>query len=191
MVCFKATDGHERRPWASLGTAGIDARQLPPARVKAFGTSRGTLAKTDRIDAELIARFMAFRPEAGRRLPSGRLRDLRALTIERKQFVEMRKGTQQQTKANQRSGATDQVKDLSNELLERQIAEVDERIERLLANDFVLAETAAVAGDSGKVRIGPNGPPKPSRRLGASTMQAKGGTERERSDFSFRGRTAP
>ena len=47
------------------------------------------MAKTDRIDAELIARFMAFRPEAGRRLPSGKLRDLRALTTKRKQLVEM------------------------------------------------------------------------------------------------------
>ena len=77
LVCFEATGGHEWRLWASLAAAGVEARQLAPAQVKAFGRSRGTLAKTDRIDAELIARFMAFRPEAGRRLPSGRLRDLR------------------------------------------------------------------------------------------------------------------
>ena len=70
LVCFEATGGHEWRLWASLEAAGIEARQLAPAQVKAFGRSRGTLAKTDRIDAELIACFMAFRPEAGRRRPS-------------------------------------------------------------------------------------------------------------------------
>ena len=91
LVCFEATGGHEWRLWASLEAAGIDARQLAPAQVKAFGKSRGTSAKTDRIDAELIARFMAFRPEAGRRLPSGKLRDLRALSAKRRQLVEMRK----------------------------------------------------------------------------------------------------
>ena len=70
LVCFEATGGHEWRLWASLEAAGVEARQLAPAQVKAFGKSRGTLAKTDRIDAELIARFMAFRPEAGCRAES-------------------------------------------------------------------------------------------------------------------------
>jgi|SRR6056297_267187 len=45
------------------------ARQVPPTQVKAFSQSRGTRAKTDRIDAELIARFFSFHPEAGCSLP--------------------------------------------------------------------------------------------------------------------------
>jgi transposase len=56
--------------WAALDVAGIVARQLPPVQIKAFATSRGTRAKTDRIDAELIARFIAFRPDTGRTLPA-------------------------------------------------------------------------------------------------------------------------
>ncbi len=70
LVCFEATGGHEWRLRASMAAAGIEARQLAPAQAEAFGRSQGTLAKTDRIDAELIARFMAFRPEAGRRAES-------------------------------------------------------------------------------------------------------------------------
>ena len=66
LVCFEAAGGHELSLWASLKAAGIEARQLPPAQVKASGKSRGTLAKTDWIDAELIARLMAFRLEADR-----------------------------------------------------------------------------------------------------------------------------
>ncbi len=60
LVYFGATGGQEWRLWAALDAAGIAARQLPPAQINAFATSRGTRAKTDRIDAELIARFMAF-----------------------------------------------------------------------------------------------------------------------------------
>ena len=130
LVCFEAAGGHEWHLWASLEAAGIEARQLAPAQVKAFGRSQGTLAKTDRIDAELIARFMAFRPEAGHRLPSGKLRDPGALTTKRKQLVEIRKSSRQQAKANLKNGTADQVEDLSNELLdllERRIAEVEER----------------------------------------------------------------
>ena len=147
LVCFEAAGGHEWRLWASMAAAGVEARQLAPAQVKAFGRSRGTLAKTDRIDAELIARFMAFRPEAGRRLPSGRLRDLRTPATKRKQLVEMRKSARQQAKADLRNGAAESVEDLTGELLElleRQISEVEERIGSLLANEAVLAETAAI-----------------------------------------------
>lgn len=59
-VGFEATGGQEWRLWTELSAAGIVAVQLPPAQIKSFALSRGTRAKTDRIDAELIARFMAF-----------------------------------------------------------------------------------------------------------------------------------
>ena len=147
LVCFEAAGGCEWRLRASLEAAGIPARQLPPAQVKAFGRSRGTLAKTDRIDAELIACFMAFRPEAGRRLPSGKLRDLRTPATARRQLVEMRKNVQLQNKASLKSGTADPVGDLVDEHLEltaRQVAEIEERIRRLLETDSVLAETAAI-----------------------------------------------
>ena len=147
LVCFEATGGCEWRLWSNLEEAGIQARQLPPAQIKAFGRSRGTLAKTDRIDAELIARFMAFRPEAGRRLPRGKLRDLRAPATARRQLVDIRKCLMQQMKANLKNGTAEQVEDQFKEhleLVERQIAEFEEKIRRLLATDAVLAETAAI-----------------------------------------------
>ena len=70
VVCFESTGGQEWQLWALLEAEGVAARQVPPAQVKAFAQSRGTRAKTDRIDAELIACFFAFRPEAGRSLPA-------------------------------------------------------------------------------------------------------------------------
>ncbi len=72
---------------------------------------------------------------------------LEAAGIEARQLVEIRKSSRQQAKANLKNGTADQVEDLSNELLdllERQIAEVEERIGSLLANEAVLAETAAI-----------------------------------------------
>ena len=99
VVSFEATGGQEWRLRAELDAAGIGARQLPPARIKAFAASRGTRAKTDRIDAEHIARFLAFRPNAGRALPAQKLRFIRALTSRRGQIVETRKRLLAQTKA--------------------------------------------------------------------------------------------
>jgi transposase len=80
VVYFESTGGQEWQLWALLEAEGVAARQVPLAQVKAFAQSRGTRAKTDRIDAELIARFFVFRPGAGRNLPAEKLRLLRALT---------------------------------------------------------------------------------------------------------------
>ena len=89
-IDLNATEGQEWALWTPRVQAGEDAVPLPPAQIKAVALSWRRRATTDRIDAELIARFMAFRPEAGRRLPSEILRVLRALTTRRAQIVEMR-----------------------------------------------------------------------------------------------------
>lgn len=147
LVCFEATGGQEWQLWAALDAAGIAARQLPPAQVKAFATSRGTRAKTDRIDAELIARFMAFRPDAGRTLPAQKLRLLRALTSKRSQLVETRKRLLAQIKARQKQGLGDPFEEMDDALrvlLGTQIAELESKIERLISADETLAETARI-----------------------------------------------
>ena len=70
VVCFESTGGQEWQLWETLEAEGLTAHQVPPAQVKAFARSRGTCAKTERIDAESIARFFVFRPEAGRSPPA-------------------------------------------------------------------------------------------------------------------------
>ena len=119
---------------AALGSAGCRrdlTRQLPPAQIKAFAASRGTRAKTDRIDAELIARFMAFRPEAGRDLPHQKLRLLRALTAKRGQLVETRKRLLAQIKAHEKLGTDVIFTEVDAELralLDRQIGKLEDQI---------------------------------------------------------------
>jgi len=147
LVCFEATGGQEWRLWSTLDAAGIATRQLPPAQIKAFAASRGTRAKTDRIDAELIARFMAFRPDAGRVLPNEKLRLLRALTSKRGQVVETRKRLLAQIKAHGKLGSAELFDAMDAELkglLDRQIAELEVRIEQTMASDDNLAATAGI-----------------------------------------------
>jgi transposase len=115
--------------------------------VKAFAQSCGTRAKTDRIDAELIARFFAFRPEAGRSLPAEKLRLLRALTSKRAQLVEMRKRLLAQIRAHQKLGTAAMFEDVDTELKQRidsLIKELEDRISQAIASDERLSETAGV-----------------------------------------------
>ena len=144
-VGFEATGGHEWVLWTELIDAGIIAVQLSPAQIKAFALSRGTLAKTDRIDAELIARFMAFRPEAGRELPDKNIRILRTLTTRRAQLVDMRKRLKAQISARRKQGVSADVEIMDDELkevLDTQITDIERRIEDVIAQVEALAATA-------------------------------------------------
>jgi transposase len=83
QIALEATGGYEWPLWEALDAAGLFVRQVPPAHVRAFARSCGARAKTDRIDAQILAAFAALRPDAGRSMHDRSLRDLRAL----KQFA--------------------------------------------------------------------------------------------------------
>jgi transposase len=89
LVVLEATGGLEVRPAAALAAAGLPVAVVNPRRVRAFARATGRLAKTDRLDAEAIARFAeAVRPPA-RPLPDEATRHLGALVARRRQLLEM------------------------------------------------------------------------------------------------------
>jgi transposase len=74
---------------AALAAAGVPVAVVNPRQVRDFAKATGTLAKTDRIDAEILARFaQAIRPPV-RPLPDAQTQELQALTARRRQLVEM------------------------------------------------------------------------------------------------------
>src|SRR4051794_40671379 len=89
LVVLEATGGLEVRLAAALAAAGLPVAVVNPRRVRAFARAAGRLAKTDRLDAEAIARFAeAVRPPA-RPLPDEATRHLGALVARRRQLLEM------------------------------------------------------------------------------------------------------
>lgn len=59
VVGLEASGGYERGLADSLHAAGVEVYVLPPARVRNFAKAMGQLAKTDMIDAAVIARYLA------------------------------------------------------------------------------------------------------------------------------------
>lgn len=59
LVVVEASGGYEAAIVAELYEAGYEVAVVNPTRVRAFGRAAGLLAKTDKIDARLIARFGA------------------------------------------------------------------------------------------------------------------------------------
>jgi transposase len=89
LVALEATGGFETVVAASLGTAGLPVIIVNPAQVRAFAQALGKRAKTDPIDAAVIAHFgEATNPEV-RALPDEATRLLSDLLTRRRQIVQM------------------------------------------------------------------------------------------------------
>jgi transposase len=89
LVVLEATGGFQAALTAALAAAGLPVVVVNPRQVRAFAHATGILAKTDRIDARVIAHFAdAVRPTP-RPLPDAATQDLRALLLRRRQLIEM------------------------------------------------------------------------------------------------------
>ena len=89
LVVLEATGGIERQLTRALASAELPIVVINPRQVRDFAKASGQLAKTDTIDAIVLARFAeAIRP-AVRPLPDDTLLELRALISRRRQLTEM------------------------------------------------------------------------------------------------------
>ena len=89
VVALEATGGFETVAAAALAAAGLPVVVVNPAQIRAFAKAIGKRAKTDPIDAAVIAHFAeATKPEP-RPLPDEATRLLSDLVARRRQIVEM------------------------------------------------------------------------------------------------------
>ena len=89
LIVLEATGGLERRVLAALLTADLPAVAMNPRQVRDFAKGMGYLAKTDAIDARVLALFAEkARPEV-RPLPDAQTQELEALMVRRRQVVDM------------------------------------------------------------------------------------------------------
>jgi transposase len=89
LIVLEATGGYEADVAAALAVAGLPVAVVNPRQVRDFAKALGRLAKTDVLDATVLAAFAArVRPEP-RPLPDAAQQALTALVTRRRQLVEM------------------------------------------------------------------------------------------------------
>ncbi len=89
LVVLESTGGMELPVVGQLAAAGVEVVVVNPRQVRDFARATGKLAKTDALDAQVLARFgEAIKPPV-RTLPDATLRELRALTTRRHQLTGM------------------------------------------------------------------------------------------------------
>jgi transposase len=89
MVAIEATGGFEAVVAAGLAGAGLPVVVVNPAQVRAFAQALGKRAKTDLIDAAVIAHFAEATEPKLRQMPDEVTRLLADLVARRRQIVEM------------------------------------------------------------------------------------------------------
>jgi transposase len=131
LVAVEATGGFETVVAAAIAGAQLPLAVVNPAQVRHFAQAVGKRAKTDPIDAAVIARFAeAVKPEP-RALPDEAARLLAELVSRRTQIIEMLVAERQREK---RASAERVRKSLSRHIrmLEKELPEVDRDIDGMV-----------------------------------------------------------
>lgn len=134
-VVFEPTGPYHRELERALGAAGIPFAKVNPRQARRFAEATGKLAKTDRLDAAMLAKMGAMLELATRPARSEVLLELKELYLAREALVK------------DRTAAKNRAKALTVSLLKRHNAQRLEQIERQIAA-IEAAITTIVAADA-------------------------------------------
>jgi transposase len=139
LVAVEATGGFETIVAAAIASAQLPLAVVNPAQVRHFAKAVGKRAKTDPIDAAVIARFAeAVKPEP-RPLPDAAARLLAELVGRRRQIIEMLVAERQREK---RADAARVRKSLARHIaaLEKELPVIDHDINTMVRGSPVWRE---------------------------------------------------
>jgi transposase len=126
LVVLEATGGYELRAAGALAAAQVRVAVVNPRQVRSYARSVGQLAKTDRIDARILARFAAAVHPEPRSLPDAATCELEAAITRRRQLIDMI--TAERNRLELATPATKKSLTLHIGWLRRQVMKVDEDI---------------------------------------------------------------
>lgn len=134
LVVVEATGRYHRRVAAALLQAGVGVAVVNPAHARAFARAAGRLEKSDRIDAEVLARFgRAMNPRVAAKTPEDRA-VLSDLVSRRRGLVQMRVAESNRSQGQLPRLAARQSAALLR-LLEQQVEDLDREIAKLVEAD--------------------------------------------------------
>jgi transposase len=139
VVAVEATGGYESIVAASLSSAGLPVVVVNPAQVRAYAKALGQRAKTDPIDARVIAKFVKATEPVVRPMPDQATRMLADMLARRRQIVEMIVSEGQRL---QRSELARVRKSIERVLaaLKRELGDVDQDIDTTMRGSPVWRE---------------------------------------------------
>ena len=136
LIVMEATGGLETRLASELAALGLSVAVINPRQARDFSKATGQLAKTDRVDAAVLANFArAIRPQA-RAMKDADTRALDDLVSRRRQLMDMRV---QETLRRGTAASKAMLKSLDTHIawLDKRIAKIDTDLTRRLRTSDV------------------------------------------------------
>jgi transposase len=133
LIAMEASGGYERACADCLAGAGLAVAVINPRLVRRFSGSLGKLAKTDQIDAAMIARYAAFAKPDTHHTPDRAQAMLMALTTRRRQLVGMIVMEKQRTDPGHAHPAILAGIKRHLRVLEKALAKLEAQIDTLIA----------------------------------------------------------
>jgi transposase len=130
LIVLEATGGLERMVAAALALAGLPVAVVNPRQVRDFAKATGRLAKTDAVDAAVLAHFAQALQPTPHPLPDASSQALAALVERRRQLVKML--TAEKNRLQQALPAVHAKIATHIAWLEQALAEVDKELDQLL-----------------------------------------------------------
>jgi transposase len=145
LVVLEATGGYEALAATRLATAGLPVAVINPRQARDFAKATGQLAKTDKLDAALLAQFAEVVRPPVRALADEETRDLEGLLTRRDQLLDMLVAERQRM-TQLRPGAKAVRHNLRQhiEFLEKHLARTDTEIATRIAASPVWATRDAL-----------------------------------------------
>lgn len=138
LIVLEATGGYELAALAALTAAGLPARVVNPTHVRNFARSVGQLAKTDKLDALIIARYaQAVKPEL-RPLADAEALELKALVTRRQQLLGII--SQERNRLRLAKAKVASSVKASIEFHKSQLAELDQDLDRFIRQSPIWSE---------------------------------------------------
>jgi len=133
LVVLEATGGYQAAVAAELAAAKLAVAIVNPRQVRDFAKATGKLAKTDKIDAAVLAHFAeAVRPEP-RPMPDELTLEIQALVVRRRQLIDMRTAETNRLETCRVVQVRRNIQKMIN-MLNRQIEKVDDDIDTTIRN---------------------------------------------------------
>lgn len=150
LIVVESTGGYEMDLVVALDEASLPVVVVNPRQVRDFGRALGQLAKTDQIDAKLLADYAAMVRPSRRPLSDARQRQLKALVARRRQLVKMRtaelnRREHVRVKTISRSiAATIRTFDRELKLIQQELAQLVDQSEELQAKMRLLVTVPGI-----------------------------------------------
>ena len=131
VIVLEASGGFERTAIAELLQAGHSVALVNPRQVRDFAKGLGILAKTDPIDARVLARFGEVVHPRCLEIPKGPLGELQQLVERRRQLIDLRTAESNRPKQAYSKPTRKSIQEVLK-TLEKQVTTIEDQIDKII-----------------------------------------------------------